>query len=156
MSLSGLRTPTLSSPGSVSLSHVLSPGNTNTYVSGCISCWLRPEFHSWQSSSGSVELAGVCIHLPFATARHNWKTRQTRAPRKQLGAPCSRAACRNGHTFGTHKEDPFKTTSSALFSTGLTAPILCWTAWFHFTTSVCRPSARVWVSAVLLSLAQRC
>lgn len=161
VSLSGLRTPTPSSPGSVSLSHALSTWNTNTHMSCCISRWLAPPRVPQLTVKFWFSRAGRSPHpSSLLDARHNWKTRQTRPPRKQLEDSFSEAACRHGHTFGTHKKDPVKTTSSALFSTALAAPILWRIALFHFTTtaqstSVCQASARVWVPGVLLSLAQR-
>lgn len=67
VSLSGLRTPPPLPPLAQSRAHCLRETQTHTCHAVSPAGWPRPEFHSRQSSSGSVELAGARIHLPPST-----------------------------------------------------------------------------------------
>lgn len=159
MSLSGLRnhhhplptttTTTPSSPGSVALSHKHT-------------CLLAPPTVSQLTVKFWFSRAGRSRHpSSLSDARQDSIKRQTRPPHKQLEDSFFWSGLQTWTpTFGTQKKDPFKTPSSAVFSTAVAAPILCRIALFHFTatvhrSSVCRALAQVWGPRVLLSLAQR-
>lgn len=150
-----LPTTTPSFPGSVALSH------KHTCRAVCAPSWPRPTVSQltvkfWFSRAGRSRHPSS-----LSDARQDSKKRQTRPPHKQLEDSFFWSGLQTWTpTFGTQKKEPFKTPSSAVFSTAVAAPILCRIALFHFTatahrSSVCRALAQVWGPRVLLSLAQR-
>lgn len=164
MSLSGLRNPPPPPPPHHHHPFLpwLSCALTQTYMS-CFMCrQLAPPTVSQLTVKFWFSRAGRSRHpSSLSDARQDSKKRQTRPPHKQLEDSFFWSGLQTWTpTFGTQKKDPFKTPSSAVFSTAVAAPILCRIALFHFTTtahrsSVCRALAQVWGPRVLLSLAQR-
>lgn len=97
----------------------------------------RPDFHTWQSGSGSVELAGVHIRPPFLTHVTNEKRdkrdRHIKGWRARLGFLKLRTDAERPNLAQTRKT-PLND-SICCVSTALATPILCHIASFPSTAT---------------------
>lgn len=98
---------------------------------------------------------------PLLHARHSWKTRQTRAPDKQLEDSFSEAACRHGHThLALTRKGPLRPLH-LLYFPRLSLHLFCVGSHYFISPPPCtgricaRPALESGVPRVPLSLAQR-